>query len=173
MAGKAVLVIDMLEDFIRPEGALYVGEEAAKIKFPIARLLQEERKSGAKVIYLCDNHFPEDIEFRMFPAHCINGTRGASTIPELEPQEGDTIIFKRRFSAFCGTELDITLREFGVKELLLTGVCTNICVLYTAAEARNLNYSVSVRRDCVSSFDMAAHEFALGEMKRSLGVEVF
>jgi len=52
------------------------------------------------------------------------------------------------------------------------GVCTNICVLYTAADARNLNYKVVVPKNCVTSFDLEAHKFALNEMKKTLGVEI-
>ena len=173
MAGKGVLVIDMLIDFLSPSGSLYVGDEAAGVVFPISELLKKERASGAKVIYICDHHTPEDAEFKMFPAHCIAGTAGAEIIPELKPRQEDVIIYKRRYSAFSGTELDITLREYQITKLLLVGVCTNICVLYTAADARNLNYSVSVPKECVASFNPAAHEFALGEMGRTLGVEVF
>jgi nicotinamidase-related amidase len=66
----------------------------------------------------------------------------------------------------------LTLRELNVTELELAGVCTQICVLYTAADARMLNYDVTVRRECVASFDPEAHEFALKEMERTLGVKV-
>lgn len=173
MAGKAVLVIDMLYDFLDPEGALYVGDEAAGVVSPIAELLESERKAGSKIIYVCDNHAPEDAEFKMFPLHCVAGTKGAEIICELTPQKDDLIIYKRRYSAFSGTDLDITLRELGINELLIVGVCTNICVLYTAADARNLNYSVLIPKNCVASFNPAAHEFALGELAGTLGVEVY
>ncbi|HHX94614.1 MAG TPA: cysteine hydrolase [Clostridia bacterium] len=170
---KAVLVIDMLVDFIYFLGALYVGDEPARVVFPIADLLERERAEGTKIIYVCDRHKREDAEFKMFPPHCIEGTKGAGIVSELKPQEGDLIIYKRRYSAFSGTDLDITLREHGINELVLVGVCTNICVLYTAADARNLNYSVSVPKNCVASFDSSAHEFALKEMENTLGVKVF
>jgi len=93
-------------------------------------------------------------------------------VAELAPQEGDLKIYKRRYSAFFGTDLDLTLRELGVTEVELVGVCTQICVLYTAADARMLNYDVTVRRNCVASFDPQAHEFALKEMEKTLGVKV-
>ena len=52
------------------------------------------------------------------------------------------------------------------------GVCTNICVLYTAVSARMLNYKVTVLKDAVASFDQEAHDFALKQMKDVLGVEI-
>lgn len=169
---RGVLVIDMLVDFIYFLGALYVGDDAARVVSPIVDLVERERSAGSKIIYLCDRHNRNDAEFEMFPPHCIAGTKGANIISELEPYEDDVIIYKRRFSGFAGTDLDITLREFDIEELVLCGVCTNICVLYTAADARNLNYKVTVLRDCVSSFDAEAHNFALKEMENTLGVKV-
>ncbi|NLO90234.1 MAG: cysteine hydrolase [Clostridia bacterium] len=172
MSQKAVLVIDMLEDFIRETGTLYVGEQGKEIIDDIKELLDRERSSGSFIIYICDNHLMDDAEFEMFPCHCVKGTKGAEIIEELAPQEGDYIIKKRRYSAFAGTDLEITLREKGIEELILVGVCTNICVLYTAADARNLHYKVIVPKNCVTSFDLEAHKFALKEMKNTLGVEV-
>jgi nicotinamidase/pyrazinamidase len=108
----------------------------------------------------------------MFPSHCVTGTPGADVVDELKPRPGDKIIPKRRYSGFFQTDLDLTLRELGVDEIVLVGVCTNICCLYTAADARNLNYKVTAVRDAMSSFDEAAHEYALKEMEKTLGVTV-
>ncbi len=60
----------------------------------------------------------------------------------------------------------------GITDLELTGVCTQICILYTAADARMRQYNVSVRKECVESFDEEAHLFALKEMENTLGVKV-
>ena len=92
------------------------------------------------IIYICDNHEEDDREFDMFPPHCIAGTEGSQIIQQLQVKDGDKIIKKRRYSAFYGTDLDLYLREKGIEEIYLVGVCTNICVLYTAADARNLGY---------------------------------
>ena len=108
---------------------------------------------------------------RCFP-HCLAGKAGAEVIDELTPQKGDYIIYKRRYSAFFCTDLDLTLRELGVTEIELVGVCTQICVLYTAADARMLNYDVTVQKEYVDSFDKKAHDFALSEMEKTLGVKV-
>jgi nicotinamidase-related amidase len=88
------------------------------------------------------------------------------------PFKNDFIIYKRRFSGFFQTDLDISLREEEILELELVGVCSNICVLYTAASARMLNYKVTVLKDAVASFDEQAHNFALKQMKDILGVEI-
>src|SRR5438067_722075 len=74
-----------------------------------------------------------------------------------------------RSSGFFGTDVDITLRERRVDTVRVVGDCTNICVLYTAADARNLGYAVEVVRDGVTSFDLEAHEDALRELEKTLG----
>lgn len=168
---RALLVIDMLRDFLDEDGALSIGD-ARQIIRNVAKRTEEWRSSGNPVIYILDRHLPDDAEFKMFPPHCLAGERGGEVVDELAPREGDIRIYKRRYSAFFGTDLDLTLRELGVTEVELAGVCTQICVLYTAADARMLNYEVTVRRECVASFDEKAHEFALQEMEKTLGVKV-
>jgi len=171
MMTKALLVVDMLRDFVDEKGALYIGDSSAIIQNVSARL-QEHRNANNPIIYIVDSHLPHDAEFNLFPPHSLKGEWGEEIIDNLAPQEKDIIIPKRRYSAFFGTDLDLTLRELGVKELELTGVVTQICILYTAADARMLLYDVEVRKNCVASFDEEAHEFALKEMDKTLGVNV-
>ena len=169
---KALLVIDLLNDFVHPRGALFVGEKAKEVITFSQELVSECRKENIPIIYVCDSHRPDDQEFTLFPPHAIEGSWGGKVTEELTPQAGDYIIPKRRFSAFFGTSLDLLLREKKIEELEIVGVCTHICVLYTSAGALMLNYQVVVREKGVTSFDLAAHEWALREMKNTLGVEV-
>lgn len=168
---KALLVIDMLNDFLEKNGSLYIGDSGQLIQ-NVASRIREYRSTGNPIIYLMDSHTPQDAEFKMFPPHCLTGQLGADVIEALSPEKGDFLICKRRYSSFFGTDLDLTLRELGITQLELAGVCTQICILYTAADARMLNYDVEVHKDCTASFDAAAHEFALKEMKSTLGVSV-
>lgn len=172
MPQKALLIIDMLNDFVQEGGALYTGDVGRRVIPVIAAVLQRAREKMWPVIYLCDQHTNADSEFEMFPVHCLAGTSGGEICSELTPQEGEYIIPKRRYSGFYGTDLDLTLRELKVEELILTGVCTNICVLYTAADARMRQYSVKIVRDAVASFDEQAHQFALQEMEKTLGAKL-
>ena len=169
---KALLVIDMLVDFIDEKGALSVGPAGQKIVPFIKERIEEFRKNGHPVIFICDNHEKNDKEFDMFPAHCIAETAGARIIDDLDVNDEDKIIRKRRYSAFFGTDLDLYLREKGVDELYLVGVCTNICALYTAADARNLAYNVNIYKDGVASFDEKANDFALKEAENTLGCRI-
>lgn len=167
---RALLIIDMLNDFIKPQGALYIGPAAAKVVPVIKGRLDHFRQNREPVIFICDRHRQGDLEFAMFPPHCLEGDSGGEVIAELAPRPEERLIYKRRYSAFFGTELDLTLREYGVSELELAGVVTNICVLYTAADARMLNYRVTVNAAAVAGIDQQAHRFALQEMEKTLGV---
>ena len=169
---RALVVIDMIEDFAHEGGALYCGPSMGRIIPAIQRELERARAVGEPVVYLTDNHLPDDAEFKVFPPHAIVGTKGAEIIPEVAPEEADDVIPKRRYSGFFGTDLDITLRERGVDTLRLVGDCTNICVLYTAADARNLGYAVEVVGDGVTSFDEEAHRDALRELEKTLGATI-
>ncbi len=169
---KALLVIDMLEDFISKEGLLSTGPAGEEIVDFIKEKIKSFRKKGNKIIYICDNHEVDDKEFEMFPAHCIKNTDGSKIIKELKPKNDDKIIKKRRYSSFYGTDLDLYLRENKIEEIYLVGVCTNICVLYTAADAVNGSYDVNIYKDGVASFDKKAHDFALNQAKDVLGCKI-
>lgn len=169
---KALLVIDMLKDFINKDGALYIGPGGEDIVPFVRQRIREFKEQKDPVVFICDNHQKDDREFEMFPPHCIAGTPGSDIIRDLDVKDSDKIIRKRRYSAFYGTDLDLYLREKEIDELFLTGVCTNICVLYTAADARNLGYKVNVYKDGVASFNEDSHKFALKEMEKTLGCRI-
>ncbi len=167
----AVLVIDMLRGFLEEGYPLYCGGEARSIIPAVQRLLDRELARGSSVFFICDNHDPDDLEFKMFPPHCIAGTPEAEVIPELAKYPGE-VIPKKRYSGFFGTNLEEKLSKLGPEKLIVCGVCTNICVLHTVADARNRDYEVEVPVDCVASFDEAAHRFALEHMEKTLGAKL-
>jgi len=71
---KALLIIDMLNDFVKPDGVLYCGKKAEEIIPEIERIKREFKEKGFPVIYLCDAHESQDEEFSAFPPHCIRGS---------------------------------------------------------------------------------------------------
>lgn len=168
---NVVIVADMVRGFCEEGHNLYVGPSIREIIPRIRRLLQEEREKGVHIIFLADTHEPDDLEFQMFPPHCIRGTEEPEVIPELR-EFADEIIPKRRFSGFFGTNLEKRLQELGPDRVIIVGDCTNICVYFTAADARARDYNVEVPADCVATFDPRAHAFALEQMEKVLGVKV-
>jgi len=130
----AVIVVDMQNDFVDPNGALYV-EKARETIEPIKKLLKKAREKGVKIFYTQDWHEEEDIEFGIWGKHAVAGTWGAEIIDELKPEKGDILIKKLRYDAFFGTPLDHLLRIHGIKNVVIVGTVANICVLHTAGSA--------------------------------------
>jgi len=169
---KALLIIDMLNDFVKPEGALYCGKTAEEIIPEIAKLKKEFKEAGYPVIYLCDAHSPEDEEFSAFPPHCIRGTKGAQVVDELSPDSTDLVIYKTRFSGFYKTDLEAILRSLGIKELYLTGICTSICVMDTAADAFYRGFKIKIPVKAVADFNEEFHNFALKRLEKVYKAEL-
>ncbi len=114
---SALLIIDMLNDFIEDGGALVVPE-AKRIVPRLAKILAAARDQGVKVIFVTDSHREDDHEFRWWPAHAVSDTWGGMVVDDLRPIPGEYIVPKRRYSAFFGTDLDTYLREMEIQQAL-------------------------------------------------------
>lgn len=160
----AVLIIDMIREFVT--GRLG-GPHAQAVVPGIERLVDAARLSGSPIVYITDAHLPGvDHEFEVWGSHAVAGSPEAEIVPELEPEEGDHRLYKRRYSAFYATGLDALLRELGIRTVVLTGVLTNICVQHTAADAYFRGYSVVVPTDCVNALTPEEQETSLAFMER-------
>ncbi|TYO98322.1 nicotinamidase-related amidase [Geothermobacter ehrlichii] len=170
---QALVIIDMLNDFVQPGAPLEVPA-TREILPALQQRLRQARAQGLPVIHVCDAHAPDDSEFsRMgWPPHAVRGTRGAQIVDELAPLPGETTVCKTTYSGFHATDLDEHLRRLQVDELVLTGCVTSICVLYTAADAVMRGYRVRVPADCVAHLDPGDGAFALRQMRQVLGVDV-
>ena len=166
-----VIVVDMQRGFLEKGYLLYCGDQARRIIPNVQRLLEEQLKKGSTVIFTADTHAPDDKEFEMFPPHCIQGTEEAEIIPELASYPSQRLP-KRRYSAFYDTDLDERLAALNPEKLIVCGICTDICVLHTVADARNRDYPVEIYTNCVASFDQEAHHFALRHMEKILGAKL-
>ena len=100
--------------------------------------------------------------------------RNTDIVPGLEPQAGDVVIYKRRFSGFYETELDATLKEMGIKYLVFTGVTTCICVDSTVRDAMFRDYLCVLLSDCMAEtigdkLSRSNHEASLLAVEALLG----
>jgi nicotinamidase/pyrazinamidase len=170
---QALVIIDMLNDFVLPGAPLEVPETRTILP-ALRQRLETARAAGEPILFVCDAHAPDDREFsRMgWPPHAIAGTRGAEIIDELKPLPGEHLIHKTTYSGFYQTDLNRILRELQVEALMITGCVSNICILYSAADAVMRGYRVSVPRDCVAGLDPDAGRFAMEQMEQVLGVNV-
>jgi nicotinamidase-related amidase len=169
---KALFVIDMLKDFLNKHGALYCGDESRKIIPFVKKKIEEFHKESDLVVFICDSHDPDDLEFKMFPRHCVAGTEGAEIIDELPVEKLDTIVKKNRYSAFYKTKLDKILKKKKISEVYIVGVCTSICVMDTVGDLRNRDYPVFVYKNGVADFDQKAHQFSLERMEKTYGAKI-
>lgn len=160
---KAVVVIDMLNDFVT--GSLEC-KRAKPIIPKLKKLIEVARKNNVPVIYSNDAHYPQDAEVvRKWGKHAIKGTEGAEVIPELKPAKKDYIVEKRTYSGFYETGLEPLLRSLykgeGAKTVILGGLHTNMCVRHTAADAFFRGYNIIVAKDGVEAFTQENHEQGL------------
>lgn len=150
MGNKAVIVVDMLNDFVTGELA---NPRSGAITPNIAALLDAARANGWLVVFGNDAHLPGDPEERVWGPHAMAGTPGADVIEELAPQPGDVVLPKRFYSSFFETGLDSLLRQNDVDEVIITGQHTNICVRHTSSDAFNGGYDITVPDDATAMFE--------------------
>ena len=170
---NAVLVVDMVRGFLEPGHNLYCGDAARQIIAPVHDLLSRESAAGSDILFLSDHHLPDDLEFNVFPVHCVIGTEEPEVIPELSAWVTESnVVPKNRYSGFFNTDLEARLAALHPDKVIVCGVCTDICVMYTTSDARNRDYAVEVPQDCVASFDGEAHRRALDHIAGILGAAV-
>jgi len=182
-----LLVIDMLNDFVHPEGSLY-NKKYRDLIPQIVDKIQEFIDKGYPVIYVGDNHSSDDIEFDLFPEHCTT-TWGSSFIEIIDnlielnmPLNTELpscyVINKTSFSPFIGNEFgvynaDLFFDILKPSEIHVVGILSNICVLYTVSDLVQFGFrNIYVYKDCTASNDDTLHEFALKQMKEVLKVNV-
>ncbi|MEH7120666.1 isochorismatase family cysteine hydrolase [Neobacillus vireti] len=179
---KALINIDYTYDFVADAGALTCGVQGRNIEEKVVELTKEFIQNGDYVVFAIDVHDKGDQyhpETKLFPPHNLRGTAGRDLFGTLQDvyQENKLLenvayMDKTRYSAFAGTDLEIKLRERGITEVHLIGVCTDICVLHTAVDAYNRGFNIVVHREAVASFNQAGHEWALGHFEQTLGAMV-
>ncbi len=169
---RALIVVDMLKDFIYEKGTLYGGKKFEKIIPIIQEKIEEARQRGNVVIFLADAHAEDDMEFKSFPPHCIKGRWGSEIIDELDVGKGDYVISKARYSGFYNTNLEAVLKKHNITAADVVGVSTSICVMDTVGGLRNRDIKVRVFKEAVADFDEEFHEYALKRMKRIYKAEI-
>ena len=172
MPRKALIIVDMLNDFMDPKGVLYCGDASRGIVPFIQQRLQEYRNANDTVIYLRDAHDKNDKEFEKFPPHCVAGTWGSDFLPEIQPNASETVLAKKRYSGFYGTDLENVLHRQGIEKAEVVGVCTSICVMDTVGGLANRDFAIVVPIKGVADFDQAMHDFALKRMQQLYGAQV-
>jgi nicotinamidase-related amidase len=158
MAGRkrkrdtALLILDLISEFTFPD-ARAVLEGARRPAVAIAKLKMRARAAGAPIIYVNDTAGRWESDPRAFVQRCLAPrARGRDVVDLVKPQlDRDYFIFKPKHSAFFGTPLQTLLAQLGVRRLVLTGVTSHQCVLFTAMDAHVREYELIVPADCIGA----------------------
>ncbi len=169
----ALIVIDMQRDFLEPHGfGAALGNDVAplrKIVPTIASLLAAFRERGLRIVHTRESHAPDLSDcppakrLRGSPSLrigdegpmgrlLVRGAPGTEIVPELAPRGDELVIDKPGKGAFYATSLQADLEARCVRQLLVTGVTTEVCVQSTAREANDRGYDVCVIEDATASY---------------------
>jgi nicotinamidase-related amidase len=167
-SNAALLLIDVINDFDFPEGERLL-ELAMPVGKQLAALKKRAKDEGIPAIYVNDNFGRWRSDFKKIVAHCREKeARGKDFVELLLPAEDDYFVLKPKHSGFYSTSLDLLLIHLNAKNLILTGIAGNNCVLVTANDAYMRDYKVFVPADCVVSNTEEENEYALKQMETVL-----
>jgi ureidoacrylate peracid hydrolase len=181
-ANTALLVVDVQNDFCHNQGVFSKYKSAAldhveQAVSNLSALIENCRESNLPIIFIRTTHSdwtnsPSWLK-RMEGAGekmriCAPDGWG-SNFYNVAPKEGDCIVTKHRYSAFIGTDLDLILGSKGIKNILVTGVATNVCVESTARDGYHRDYNVILIEDCCGAYDNTEHAATLNNISKFFG----
>jgi nicotinamidase-related amidase len=155
----ALIVLDMISDFRFPDGPA-IARAAVRIAPAIAHLKARASAAGIACLYVNDNPGRWRSDSQALIAHCRRAhSRGRTVVETLLPGARGYFILKPRHSAFYATPLGILLEHLGTKRLILTGISSHQCVLFTANDAHLRNFELIVPPDCIAGPNLSRPPF--------------
>lgn len=164
----ALLIIDMINCFDDPEVRPLkpAALEAAKA---IGGLRRQFAARGLPIVYVNDNFGEWHSERSRIIARAL--AQDNPVTERIQPADDDFFVLKPQFSGFYATSLPVLLPKLGVTRLVLTGIATDICVLFTAADAHMRDYALWVPEDAVAAASEERGHWALEILAHSMGAE--
>jgi len=170
----AILIIDMLQDFFE-EGRLM--NHRKKLTTSINELVNIGRENNLPIIWV-RQEFKDDLSDAFLAMKksgnkiTIENTAGCQLLPELDYEEKDHEIIKKRYSAFFKTGLDDLLDRLNIDTLIIAGVNTHACVRAAAVDSYQRDYEVILATECIDSYDEEFHKVSLRYLSRSISEQL-
>jgi nicotinamidase-related amidase len=160
---RALVVIDMIKDHLEP-GSLLEVPRAREVVPALKKRIEDARAAGIPVVYIVDEHEPDDPDLDAWGTHAVKGTSGNDVWEELAPQSGDRVVKKPSYSAFYESNLTSVLDELKIDTLVLTGCLTEIGLMATATDAMQQGFVIEVPPDSQAGSCVELEMAALGTM---------
>lgn len=171
-SATALLFIDLIND-LEFEGGERLADNLAAVIDNIVTLGKRAREVGIPVIYVNDNFGKWRSDFKELLDHCLHDNmRGTPFVKRIVPNRNDYVVLKPKHTGFFSTTLELLLSRLKVKTLILAGITTDQCILFTAGDAHVRDFRLIIPSDCVASQDNKLNQYALELMKRSLEADV-
>jgi nicotinamidase-related amidase len=176
-AKTALLIIDMQKHFLDGSKDFFAGVYKQVVQGNVIAntesVLQAARQAKLPVYHITTGHKADrsdfvptitDMKSTTKLPYLIEGTPAGEIVDELQPIDGESIVFKRRHGAFYQTDLELLLKNRDIDTLLLGGVLTDVCVAITFSQARMRDYHVIVLSDCCASSTSERHDYFIKNM---------
>ena len=160
---RALVVIDMINDHLQPGSLLEVPRARAVVP-ALKKRIDEARAAGVPVVYIVDEHDPDDPDLDAWGTHAVKGTPGTEVWADLAPHSGDRIVKKASYSAFFESNLTSVLDELKIDTLVLTGCLTELGIMATATDAMQQGFAIEVPADAQAGSCVELEMAALGTM---------
>ena len=169
---SALVIVDMISEYRFP-GAGGTLRAARKAVDGIVRIKQRARAAGLPVMYVNDTAGKWESNQQAFMQRCLEASApGHDVVAAIAPEARDYFMFKPRHSAFFGTPLHNLLQQLNIQRLILTGVTSHQCVLFTATDAHVRNFELVVPSDCIGAPQAADSRHALYILSHALGAQI-
>ena len=167
-----LILLDVISDFEFEDGDALLKRTSTAAR-NLAQFKARAKKAGVPVVYVNDNFGKWQEDFKTMSDHFMRPeAKGRRVVEMLQPEKDDYYVLKPHRSGFYSTTLELLLRDLKAKKLIITGVTTDICVLFTANDAYMRGFDLYIPSDCVAAVKPAYSKQAMQFIERVLKADL-